>query len=178
VGPLPFKERAEKIYKFFVKKKQRHLKQKYTYKCRQDVAEKRLRIKGRFVTREQAFEILGLTQDELKSNVVIQKLLENVSVQVNTLIENTDGANKCQRIKIRNFQALIDNNYSHKKAVPSLQEYQTFLPPGEQAELEEQLQAFQQNTKREHVKLQLKITKGAVQGSQGAFSNVKVSSLS
>ena len=40
------------------------------------MAEKRLRIKGRFVTRQQAFEILGITYDELKSNEIIQKLLE------------------------------------------------------------------------------------------------------
>jgi CCT motif len=71
VGPISFLERAEKIYKFFVKKKQKHLQKKYTYKCRQDVAEKRLRIKGRFVTREQAYEILGLTQNQLKSNEII-----------------------------------------------------------------------------------------------------------
>jgi hypothetical protein len=54
---------------------------------------------------------LGLTQDQLKSNEIIQKLLENHSVQVNTLVESHDHT---QRIKIRNFQALIDNNYSHK----------------------------------------------------------------
>jgi hypothetical protein len=41
------------------------------------VAEKRLRIKGRFVTREQAFEILGITYDDLMSHEIIQKLLES-----------------------------------------------------------------------------------------------------
>jgi hypothetical protein len=87
-------ERAEKIYKFFVKKKQKHLQKKYTYKCRQDVAEKRLRIKGRFVTREQAYEILGLTQIQLKSNEIIQRLLENHSLQVNTLVESKDKNQK------------------------------------------------------------------------------------
>lgn len=44
---------------------------KFCYKCRKQVAEKRLRIKGRFVTRQQAFEILGITYDELKSNEII-----------------------------------------------------------------------------------------------------------
>jgi hypothetical protein len=32
------------------------------------VAEKRLRIKGRFVTKTQAFEILGLREDDLETN--------------------------------------------------------------------------------------------------------------
>jgi hypothetical protein len=39
------------------------------------VADKRLRIKGRFVTKEQAFEILGLSQEELLDNDSIQQLL-------------------------------------------------------------------------------------------------------
>ena len=33
---------------------------KHSYKHRKEVAEKRLRIEGRFVTKQQAFEILGL----------------------------------------------------------------------------------------------------------------------
>lgn len=36
-----------------------------------------MRIKGRFVTRQQAFEILGITYDELKGNDIIQRLLES-----------------------------------------------------------------------------------------------------
>ena len=47
--------------KYLMKKINKAFTQKHIYTCRKQVAEKRLRIKGRFVTKEQAFEILGLT---------------------------------------------------------------------------------------------------------------------
>lgn len=61
IGTLSVNERYDKVVKFMKKKRERNLANKYSYKCRQQVAEKRLRIKGRFVTKKQAFEILGLT---------------------------------------------------------------------------------------------------------------------
>jgi UTP-glucose-1-phosphate uridylyltransferase len=70
---------------------------KFCYKCRKQVAEKRLRIKGRFVTKKQAFEILGLTSAELKNNEIIQKLLEShasfnqPNFQLNSLVESEGG---------------------------------------------------------------------------------------
>ena len=61
IGPLTEKQRLVKILHYWDKKRVKSQMKKFTYKCRQQVAEKRLRIKGRFVTKEQAFEILGLT---------------------------------------------------------------------------------------------------------------------
>lgn len=71
IGPLTIIERKAKVMKYLEKKRNKSQMKKYCYKCRKQVAEKRLRIKGRFVTKQQAFEILGLTQDDLKSNEVI-----------------------------------------------------------------------------------------------------------
>ena len=78
------------------------------------VAEKRLRIEGRFVTKQQAFEILGIGQRDLLDNIAIQELLtehSNEKKRYNTTI--SDGKYGGRTIKIANFQALIDNNYTH-----------------------------------------------------------------
>jgi hypothetical protein len=77
IGPLSLSERMEKVLRYLQKKRMKSTMKKFCYKCRKQVAEKRLRIKGRFVTKKQAFEILGITSDELKSIDIIQKLLEN-----------------------------------------------------------------------------------------------------
>lgn len=77
IGGLSLKERLEKVRRYLHKKKTKNFMKKYCYKCRKQVAEKRLRIKGRFVTKQQALDILGLTSSELKNNETIQKLLEN-----------------------------------------------------------------------------------------------------
>ena len=63
IGPLTEKQRLEKVVAYLHKKHNKANARRYMYTCRQQVAEKRLRIKGRFVTKEQAFEILGLTQN-------------------------------------------------------------------------------------------------------------------
>ena len=46
--------------RYMKKKYNRKLSKKYVYKSHSKVADKRLRIAGRFVTKEQAFQILGL----------------------------------------------------------------------------------------------------------------------
>lgn len=68
IGPITEGERRDKVRNYLTKKRGKHENKKFSYKCRKQVADKRLRIKGRFVTKEQAFEILGLNQNELLEN--------------------------------------------------------------------------------------------------------------
>ena len=60
---------------YLQKKYNRQNAKKHAYKNHSKVAVKRLRIDGRFVTKQQAFAILGLTQEELLDNAMIQQLL-------------------------------------------------------------------------------------------------------
>lgn len=70
--------------KKYVTKQKRHV-----YKHHRQVAEKRLRIEGRFVTKEKAFEILGMAQQDLLDNKVIQEMLTKHSDEnkrINTIV--------------------------------------------------------------------------------------------
>lgn len=132
IGPLTLSERQQKVLKFFERKRMKSQMKKFCYKCRKQVAEKRLRIKGRFVTKNQAFDILGISSAQLKNNEIIQKLLENHAasnytqpmIQLNSLVESEGGQ---KQIKIRNFQALIDDNYTHNSY--KLKELSQFAQP-------------------------------------------------
>ena len=73
IGPLTRKQRLAKVCSYLFKKRAR-LDRKDSdvkYHCRKKVATQRLRIKGRFMTKKQALELLGLTQDELLENADI-----------------------------------------------------------------------------------------------------------
>ena len=100
--PARFNSRAERLYHYLVKKHHKHAS--FHYKRRAKVASRRLRIKGRFVTTEQAYEILGITPDEILSNDLIQGLLEKKEATYDTVIQGKDGR---KQIKINNLQALI-----------------------------------------------------------------------
>jgi len=59
IGTLTVEERRAKIEKYLQKRKKRTWNKKISYDCRKKVADSRLRIKGRFVTKEQAITMLG-----------------------------------------------------------------------------------------------------------------------
>lgn len=54
IGNLSLNERKQKLDIYFEKKKKRKWNRRVEYDCRKKVAEKRLRFKGKFVTKEQA----------------------------------------------------------------------------------------------------------------------------
>jgi len=58
IGTLTLSERRAKIEKYLEKRKKRTWSRRINYDCRKRVADSRLRIKGRFVTRDQAFVLM------------------------------------------------------------------------------------------------------------------------
>ena len=75
IGGLSFDKRRLKLVKYMEKKKRRVWRKKVNYDCRKKVADGRLRIKGKFVTYEQAREQLGMSSlegydaDEIKNMI-------------------------------------------------------------------------------------------------------------
>ena len=47
------------------------------YMIRKKVADKRLRVKGRFVTNDQALKLLGLTHEELQASTELQQFFND-----------------------------------------------------------------------------------------------------
>ena len=64
------------MLKYMEKKKGRVWRKKVNYNCRKQVADKRLRIKGKFVTQEQALEQLGLMSVEGYTPNELKEMLE------------------------------------------------------------------------------------------------------
>lgn len=118
IGTLTVSERREKILKYLEKRKRRIWKKKISYDCRKKVADKRLRIKGRFVTREQAYAILGTTAEDLAKNELLRTLVNSNS--------NCSIITSAQNMKIRNIQTLFmaadkQQLESSKKAAAALE---------------------------------------------------------
>lgn len=54
IGTITVEERKLKVQKFLEKRKRRNFKKKISYMCRKKVADQRVRVKGRFVSKTQA----------------------------------------------------------------------------------------------------------------------------
>ncbi|CAG9316043.1 unnamed protein product [Blepharisma stoltei] len=67
IGTLTLEERKIKIERYLEKRKRRTFSKRIAYACRKRVADSRIRIKGRFVTKVQADALKGLEND--KNNV-------------------------------------------------------------------------------------------------------------
>ena len=65
-----------KEVRIFLCRKKRIWKKKVSYDCRKKVADGRLRIKGKFVTREQVCEQLGISDIDVYTGDEIKELLE------------------------------------------------------------------------------------------------------
>jgi len=107
IGTLTVTERRDKIAKYLEKRKRRIWKKKISYDCRKKVADKRLRIKGRFVTREQAYAILGTTAEDLQQNELLRTLVSSNN--------NCSIITSAQNMKIRNIQTLFMTSDKQKK---------------------------------------------------------------
>ena len=87
------------------------------YECRQKVAQKRLRVKGRFMTKAQALEALGMTQDQLMQHEEIQQLLNdhcNAEVNFSSFLTSTkDGKSSSRQTihKVCNMQVLLEGSH-------------------------------------------------------------------
>jgi len=74
IGGLTLAERQTKVLRFLHKKKNR-LGKKFHYPSRQVVASGRLRVKGRFIKKEEAFEMLDIVDHNVLSRAEIQTML-------------------------------------------------------------------------------------------------------
>lgn len=65
IGTISMEERRNKVLKFLEKRKKRNFTKKISYMCRKKVADQRVRVKGRFVSKVQASALLSeKTEDD------------------------------------------------------------------------------------------------------------------
>ena len=82
---------------------------------RKKVADKRLRVKGRFVTNDQALKLLGLTNEELQGSQELQQFFNDqasVQFQLDSIFQAQNG----QRTHVKNLQVLFEEAGIVKKS--------------------------------------------------------------
>lgn len=73
VGTLTLEERHQKIQKFWEKRKRRNFHKKISYACRKRVADDRIRIRGRFVSKLQADALKVVEDGKNDISIAIKK---------------------------------------------------------------------------------------------------------
>ena len=106
-----FERRRTKVLNYIMKKRRRYqetLEQRLArfYMVRKKVADKRLRVKGRFVTQQQAMEMLGLTSEDLRNSVELQRLY-NDPTSMQTRLDSIFQSKNGHRTHIKNLQVLF-----------------------------------------------------------------------
>lgn len=97
VGPLTKKQREAKVKKYLEKKKKRQWEKKVNYESRKKVADTRPRYKGRFVSFEQAEELLDEYKKDLdkkleKERVFVTKIFSRKTGELRKIIYPTEEA--------------------------------------------------------------------------------------
>jgi len=91
VGPITVKERIGRIQKFWKKRRfrTRLIISHEVYHCRSVFATIRFRIKGRFLTNDQAAAVLGLTENQVKihGRETVQHMLSTLQIDNQTVNE-------------------------------------------------------------------------------------------
>ena len=109
IGTLTLEERRIKIEKYLEKRKTRSWNKRVNYDCRKKVADNRLRIKGRFVTKEQAFEMLdayGIAFDPEKiTNTEIKDLLNDRFGSITAKKKEGTGAESGEKLGDKNSKS-------------------------------------------------------------------------
>lgn len=83
IGKLTYEERQSKIDRYRAKRNLRVWKKRISYSCRKRVADKRIRIKGRFVSKEEALHIekafkSSNEESEIKSEQQVKQIFKIV----------------------------------------------------------------------------------------------------
>lgn len=73
IGRILPEERKKKIEKYKQKREKRVWKKRISYTCRKKVADKRLRIKGRFISKAEALNLKEKTQEIIKEETAKEK---------------------------------------------------------------------------------------------------------